>query len=166
MATKRKASGKQLVDFASSFFSDFRLNNMVYGVLIRSPLPRGKIRSISHPQLPEEYFLYTAKDIPGEKKVSLLGTEVPILAEDEVAYQGEPLAILVGPDKLKVSQLAKEVIIRFHRLEEGLGLSESLENQNIIVQRTIGGGNDAELVFAEADIQVEGSYSSNCYTPH
>ena len=65
MATKRKASGKQLVDFASSFFSDFRLNNMVYGVLIRSPLPRGKIRSISHPQLPEEYFLYTAKDIPG-----------------------------------------------------------------------------------------------------
>ena len=166
MATKRKFSGKQLVDFASSFFSDFRLNNMVYGVLIRSPLPRGKIRSISHPQLPEEYFLYTAKDIPGEKKVSLLGTEVPILAEDEVSYQGEPLAILVGPDKLKVSQLAKEVIIRFHRLEEGLGLSESLENQNIIVQRTISGGNDAELVFAEADIQVEGSYSSNCYTPH
>ena len=166
MATKRKFSGKQLVDFASSFFSDFRLNNMVYGVLIRSPLPRGKIRSISHPQLPEEYFLYTAKDIPGEKKVSLLGTEVPILAEDEVSYQGEPLAILVGPDKLKVSQLAKEVIIRFHRLEEGLGLSESLENQNIIVQRTISGENDAELVFAEADIQVEGSYSSNCYTPH
>ena len=166
MATKRKFSGKQLVNFASSFFSDFRLNNMVYGVLIRSPLPRGKIRSISHPQLPEEYFLYTAKDIPGEKKLSLLGTEVPILAEDEVSYQGEPLAILVGPDKLKVRQLAKEVIIRFHRLEEGPGLSEALENQNIIVQRTISGENDAELVFAEADIQVEGSYASNCYTPH
>ena len=64
MATKRKVTGKQLVDFASSFFSDLRLPDMMYGVLVRSPLPRGKIRSISHPQLPEGYFLYTAKDIP------------------------------------------------------------------------------------------------------
>ncbi|MBO5690620.1 MAG: hypothetical protein J6R96_02030, partial [Spirochaetaceae bacterium] len=106
MATKRKVTGKQLVDFASSFFSDLRLPDMLYGVLIRSPLHRGKIRSISHPQLPEGYFLYTAKDIPGAKTISLLGTEIPLLAQDEVSYQGEPLAILVGPDKLRLGQLS------------------------------------------------------------
>lgn len=166
MATRRKTSGKHLVDFASSFFSDLRLPNMVYGVLIRSPLPRGKIRSISHPQLPENYFLYTAKDIPGSKTISLLGTEIPLLAQEDVSYQGEPLAILVGPDKLKVAQLSKEVIIRFHRLEEGVGICDSIENQNIISQRTVEAGSDAELFFAEADIQVEGNYSSNCYCSH
>ena len=166
MATKRKVTGKQLVDFASSFFSDLRLPDMMYGVLVRSPLPRGKIRSISHPQLPEGYFLYTAKDIPGAKTISLLGTEIPLLAQDEVSYQGEPLAILVGPDKLRLGQLSKEVITRFHPVQEGPGISESLESQHIITQRTVGAGNEAELLFAEADIQVEGSYSSNCYSPH
>lgn len=162
MCAKRRTSKKQLVDFASSFFSDLRLDNMVYGVLIRSPLSRGKIRSITHPQLPEGYFLYTAKDIPGSKTVSILGTDVPLLAQEEVSYQGEPLAILVGPDKLRVQQYQKEVIIHFYREEGDLSATDMLETQDIITHRIISGGDDAELLFAEADIQVEGSYSSNC----
>lgn len=166
MCAKRRTSKKQLVDFASSFFSDLRLDNMVYGVLIRSPLSRGKIRSITHPQLPEDYFLYTAKDIPGSKTVSILGTDIPLLAQEEVSYQGEPLAILVGPDKLRVQQYKKEVSIHFYREEGDLSATDMSESQDIITHRIISGGDDAELLFAEADIQVEGSYSSNCHSSY
>ena len=166
MRTKRRKAGKQLVDFASSFYSDLRLDKMMHGVLVRSPLPRGRVKSITHPQLPEGYFLYTAKDIPGDKTISLLGTDIPLLALDEVSYHGEPLGIVVGPEEAKVAQVARGVVIRFHRLEEHPGSPEALDSQNVIAQRAIADGGDAELLFAEADIQVEGSYSSGCYSPH
>ena len=164
MATRRRPPGRQLVNFASSFFSDLKPEGLLYAVLIRSPLSMGRIRSITHPHLPEGYFLYTAKDIPGSKTISILGTSIPLLADETVSYQGEPLGILVGPDKIDLQQLAKEVVIRFHKVEERSLSTEVLEPQDIIACRTLSDGGDAELLFAEADIPLEGSYSSNCYS--
>lgn len=164
MATRRKPSGRQLVNFASSFFSDLKPEGLVYAVLIRSPLSMGRIRSITHPHLPEGYFLYTAKDIPGSKTISILGTTIPLLADEVVSYQGEPLGILVGPDKIYLQQLVKEVVIRFHKVEERSLSTDVLEEQDIVACRMLSDGGDAELLFAEADIPLEGSYSSNCYS--
>ncbi len=170
MATRRRGiAAGQLADYASSFFSDLQPEGMVHAVLIRSPISTGRIRSVAHPQLPDGYFLYTARDIPGKKTVSLRGTLIPIFAEEEVSYQGEPVGMLVGPDPLLLRRLAGGVVIRFHRMEEG-GLSPDAEaDQNILASRTIAGGGDAEdaeLLFAEGDIQVEGRYSSNCCPVH
>lgn len=167
MATRRrKVPGGRLVDYASSFFSDLQPEGMLHAVLIRSPISTGKIRSVVHPRLPEGYFLYTAKDIPGRKSVSLLETAIPILADAEVSYQGEPVGILVGPDLQLLRRLAGGVVIRFHRMEED-GLSpDAAASQNILASRTVSGGGDAELIFAEGDVQVEGSYSSNCCQSH
>lgn len=110
----RKTSSKQLVDFASSFFTDLYLEDMVYGVLIRSPRSQGQIKSITHHQLPENYVLYTASDIPGKKIISILDTDIPVFAAETVSYIGEPVGILVGPNKDTVKKLASEVVVRFH----------------------------------------------------
>ncbi len=170
MATRRRrTSVGRLVDYASSFFSDFQPEGMLHAVLIRSPISTGRMRSVVHPQLPDGYFLYTARDIPGKKTVSLRGTVIPILAEEEVSYQGEPVGVLVGPDPLLLRRLAGGVVIRFHRMEGDGPSPDAEEAQNVLASRTIAGGGDAEeaeLLFAEGDIQVEGRYSSNCCPAH
>ena len=91
MATRRRPPGRQLVNFASSFFSDLKPEGLLYAVLIRSPLSMGRIRSITHPHLPEGYFLYTAKDIPGSKTISILGTSIPLLADAFKGPQGRSI---------------------------------------------------------------------------
>lgn len=173
MCAKRKTSVPRLVDFAKSFYTDLQMDGMLHGVIVRSPVAKGLLKSVTHPMLPDGYSLITAQDIPGEKYVSILKTKIPVFAEKEVSYIGEPLGVLVGPDLSVLNQLQKEIEIHFER--QNL-TDEAIESQckeqstfdsklnsisdGIIKHRIISGGGDAEMIFAESDIQVEGSYSS------
>lgn len=219
MCAKRKTSQKKLVDFSKSFYSDLDLPGMFHALLIRSPLPSGSVKSITHPCLPDGYTIITARDIPAEKYVTILKTKVPIFAHKEVTYLGEPIGMIVGPDINLLKKLQKEVVIRYKKTEseekntsvsssqntelpalqteittketpalqseitteEPLALQTEIpETNNIVVnedkktgqddsflysdeilaQRTIFSDEDAEMVFAEADIQVEGNYTT------
>ena len=232
MCAKRKSSSShRLVDFATSFYTDLEMDGMLYAVIVRSPVARGFIKSITHPCLPDGYFLFTARDIPGAKSVHVLKTEIPVFATDTISYLGEPVGILVGPDKWRLEQLLSDVAIRVIPVDvDGLlpapdaavivvdeeqentdggdetsgydstdsdladsgtvssgedpavdssrivnpelnldfsGTDDSMsvfESEDILAHRIITGGGDAELIFAESDLQVEGNYSSvlNC----
>jgi len=83
---------------------DIYPKNLLYAVTIRSPVAKGKLRSIHASTLPEGYLLITAKDIPGENKLE--NTKMPILADNVLSYIGEPVAILLGADKTKLEGLA------------------------------------------------------------
>ena len=79
------------------------LLDAVYVGTVRSPASRGTIRSISVPHLPRGYRSVTADDIPGSARIDNIGASVPVLASGRVAYRGEPVALIVGPDRLRVS---------------------------------------------------------------
>ncbi|MBR5867093.1 MAG: xanthine dehydrogenase family protein [Spirochaetaceae bacterium] len=168
MCAKRKTSSKKLVDFATSFYTDFELEGMLYAQFIRSPVSSGCIKSVTHPNLPEGYFLITAQDIPGEKTVEILKAEVPVFAQDKICYQGEPIGLIVGPDKKILETLKEEVIILFKKEEntetEVTEVTESESDlffyDNILAYKNLCSQDDAENIFSEADIQVEGNYSS------
>lgn len=115
MCAKRKTGQKKLVDYSKSFYSDLELPSMYHGLLIRSPLPCGSVKSITHPCLPDGYTIITARDIPGEKYVTILKTKIPIFAHKEVTYLGEPIGMIVGPDINLLNKLQKEIIIRFKK---------------------------------------------------
>jgi CO/xanthine dehydrogenase Mo-binding subunit len=69
---------------------------MLHALTVRSPVAKGRLVSIECPALPEGYILVSAKDIPG--KNSLDDADIPILADGELSYIGEPVALLLGPD--------------------------------------------------------------------
>lgn len=98
---------------ATGFYSDFDKPNCLYAALIRSPTQTGKLKSISIPELPEGYFYYTAKDIPGEKNMKFDDSVTKIFGYDNIVYEGEPLGIIFGPDEQKVYELLDEVNINF-----------------------------------------------------
>ena len=54
---------------AKDFYSDYFKNGTLFAAIIRSPAASGKVKKIAVPNLPEGYFLITADDIPGSKKM-------------------------------------------------------------------------------------------------
>ena len=50
----------------AKYVSDLSFPDMQYAYMVRSSIPRGKIDSISIPELPEGYWFISAEDIPEE----------------------------------------------------------------------------------------------------
>ncbi len=114
MAAKKNNSKDHLRSLeANGFYSDFEKTGCLYAALVRSPAPAGKIKSISAPDLPENYFLYTSKDLPGSKSITANKNTIKIFGYGNVSYAGEPIAILFGPDEEIVYKLLDTVNITF-----------------------------------------------------
>jgi len=114
---------------AKNFYSDFTDKDMLYAVLVRSPAATGKVVSVSVPDLPEDYFLFTADNIPGSKKVEINKTAVRIFGYDNILYNGEPLGILCGPDEEKLNELLETVTVNFDVSTLESALNKAIKRQ-------------------------------------
>lgn len=114
---------------SNGFYSDFEKDNMLYGVLIRSPASTGKIKNIEVFDLPENYFYYTADDIPGKNQIEINGTETSIFGSGFVNYSGEPLGILLGSDRTKLKELMNNVSVSFDIETLEAALNNVMKNQ-------------------------------------
>ena len=114
MAAKKNSSKTNIRSLeATGFYSDAEKEGCLYAALIRSPAPAGKIKNVTVPDLPEGYFMLTSKDLPGSKSISANKTITKIFGYGNVAYSGEPLGILFGPDEEKVYKLLDTANITF-----------------------------------------------------
>jgi xanthine dehydrogenase D subunit len=84
-----------------AYSSDLWLDEALFGVTLRSPHPRARITGIDISAalaVPGVYAVLTHEDVPGSKHYGLDHADQPVLAIDEVRYQGEPVAILAASD--------------------------------------------------------------------
>jgi CO/xanthine dehydrogenase Mo-binding subunit len=95
------------------YYTDCSRPGMLYAALIRSPAASGTITNISIPQMPDGYFLFTARDIPGCNTIHTQNDDPPVFCADHVTYFGEPIGIIVGPDESKVYELTSEIEVTF-----------------------------------------------------
>src|SRR6185369_15657382 len=82
-----------------AFSSDLWADKMLWGATLRSPHPRARILRIDLTgavALPGVSAVLTAEDVPGRKVYGLEHADQPVLAMDEVRYQGEPVAIVAA----------------------------------------------------------------------
>jgi len=95
------------------YIGDMKFTDMLYAQVVRSSIAKGKITEIKLPTLPKDYYVVDAKDIPGENVLKVVSSEQPIFSEGDIAYMGEAIMMIVGPDKEKVVELSKEVTISY-----------------------------------------------------
>ena len=131
MATK-KTAGKKLIRSldTTGFYTDYDRAGSLFAALIRSPAPAGKVLNISIPDLPADYVLYTAKDIPGDKILKIGDFESKIFGFDDISYAGEPLGILIGPDESVITELLEKVSIDLDVKNLESALHNVITNQN------------------------------------
>jgi len=84
-----------------SQFVDDRLTpeGTLYAAVFTSPVAHGKITKIntaSAKKLNGVIRIFTASDIPGENQIGNIIQDEVLLAENEVHYIGQPIAIVVG----------------------------------------------------------------------
>lgn len=110
MCAKKKVI-RQNTLFSADFYSDMEEDGMLYGAIIRSPFAGETVSDVFIENLPPEYKIITHRDIPGKKLVKTLGSATPVFCTGKIAYEGEPLGLLVGPDAKVVSELLQKVQI-------------------------------------------------------
>ncbi len=114
MAAKKSNSKTNIRSLeASGFYSDAEKENCLYAALVRSPAQSGKIKTVTIADLPEGYYLYTSRNIPGTKALTANKSITKIFGYGNVSYKGEPVGIIFGPDEEKVYKLLDEVNITF-----------------------------------------------------
>ncbi len=125
------------------YISDVKVENMVYGVLVRSPIAYGKIISIQLPNLPEGYEAVGAEHIPGPNYVKIIKEDQPIFANEWVNYIGEPILMLVGKDLNILYSLLNEVEVKFEEHQAVYTLDEAIKQKST-------SGNMASYEFGES----------------
>ena len=103
-----------------AYASDLWMDDMIWGVTLRSPHPSARIASIDiGPALvtPGVYAVLTADDIPGENALGLEHQDQPALAAGVVRYQGEPVALVAADNPDIARQAAKKIVVEYQVLE-------------------------------------------------
>lgn len=134
-----------------AFIDDISADEALQGAVVRASCHRGRIRALGLPALPEGYHAVTAAEIPGDPILSCFGCSAPVLAATEVAYRGQPLALLCGPDQEVLAELAGSVSVE---AEDEPPILEAAEGSQAIVYSR----GDAAAGFAGAFQIVEAEY--------
>jgi CO/xanthine dehydrogenase Mo-binding subunit len=120
---------------------------------IRSPIRSGKLLSVDCPVLPEGYCLIRAADIPGQNYLAVPNADFPpefshpILAESKLLYEGQPVALLVGPDLAEIAKFEAAILVNAEAAdaEEGEGAADA-----------------PVRVYAERNITIEPKAGRSC----
>jgi len=133
------------------YVSDIKIPGMYYAKTVRSTIPKGKIKKITFPKLPENYTIVDYKDIPGPNIVKMIFDDQPIFAEENVTYYGEPILLVVGPEKIIIADLVKNINIEYVEETPEYGYVNSIINYNFVK-------GDAKSAFENADKVVQFDY--------
>jgi CO/xanthine dehydrogenase Mo-binding subunit len=159
-------------DFAYS--SDLWMEDMLWGVTLRSPHPRARIRRVDvGPALATAGVtaVLTHDDVPGSKLYGLEIADQPVLAIDQVRYAGEPVAIVAADHPETARRAANKIVVDYEILDPVTNARAALQPDSPLVHETPtqthypGGGNVLRHVritrgdtSAAADVIVTGEY--------
>jgi CO/xanthine dehydrogenase Mo-binding subunit len=129
-----RKEGRKKVTGAALYVDDLSFPGMLYGVTVRNPAVRGRIKNIEFgTDIPwNEITTVSARDIPGENYVALILNDQPYLAEVTVNHPEEPVLLLAHPDKYLVEEARRSVKIEVEELPAVFTLEESLDKKAIV----------------------------------
>lgn len=168
----RKVDGLELVTGRALFTGDLKFPGMLYGCARRAGVPAARIRIVEAAAalaLPGVAAVLTAADIPGPNRIGILPPyDQPLLASEEVRYEGESIALAVAGSREAARRAAAAVRVDLEELPPVLTVDEALAPG---ARRVHPGGNvtyskklikgDVERGFAEADVVVENTYRTS-----
>jgi xanthine dehydrogenase D subunit len=111
-SSPRRPDGTLKVTGEFAYSSDMWMEDMLWGMTLRSPHPHAKILGIDITEalkVPGVEAVLTHEDVPGAKRYGLEYKDQPVLAFGKVRYKGEPVA-LVAADHPETARRAMERI--------------------------------------------------------
>jgi xanthine dehydrogenase D subunit len=116
----RRPDGTLKVKGEFAYSSDLWAEGMLWGATVRSPHPRARIRAIETGAaltMPGVMAVLTSEDVPGRKTYGLEIPDQPVLAWEDVRYQGEPVALVAADHPETARRAAALVAVDYEVLD-------------------------------------------------
>ena len=163
-----RKEGRKKVTGQALYVDDLSFPDMLHGVTVRSPSPRGRITNISFEgDIPwDEFTVVTNKDIPGANYVALILNDQPYLAADFVNHPEEPILLLAHRDKYLLEEARRNVHIEIEEqpaifnLEDSLARKEIIWGEDNVFKKYLVDKGNVDEAWANADFIVEGEYET------
>jgi len=97
----------------TQYIADMEFAGMLYARTLRADRPRAKILTIDIPPLPAGYYIIDHNDVPGKNRIKMLIYDWPFFAEDVVNHVGEPILLVVGPDRDELETLLSRIVVHY-----------------------------------------------------
>jgi len=163
-----RKEGLAKVSGQARYVDDLSFPGMIYGITVRSQVPRAVLRSISFGTgIPwEEFTIVTAKDIPGKNVIALILNDQPCLADTRINHAEEPVVLLAHPDRYLLEEARRSVNIEVDPLPPVFNIDESLGRKeivwgddNLLKVCELNKGN-VDQAWSDAAFIVEGEYET------
>jgi aldehyde oxidoreductase len=155
---------------ALKYGDDMTPEGLLHGKVLWSAHPHAEILSIdtsNAEQMPGVHAVLTAKDVPGDNVYGPMVRDAQVMALSKVRFVGEPVVVAFAETE-EQAEAARDACIGEYRPLEGVftplqaldpGAPQIHPDGNIHHMAEARKG-DAERAFAEADVVVEGTYST------
>lgn len=167
-----RTDNKEKLGGYAAYTNDVELPGMLYAKTLRSSKSRARILSVDIPELPEGYYIVDKNDVPGNNRIKIIFDDQPYFAEDCVNYIGQPILLVVGPDKEKINELIAGINVNYEDMApiytvedaESGNYEPVYGDDNCFADYHISRG-DIQKGFAEAEKIIEGEYRTG-YQEH
>ncbi len=154
-------AGPALASGAARFVRDEpRPEGLLFAAPVPSARPHARLLGIDRSAalaLPGVVAVLTARDIPGENQVGEVFDDEPLLADAEVGYVGQPLAVVVAIDARLARTAARAVKVDYEELEPVLTVEHARSLGRLYApERRIERG-DVAAGLEQADLVLEGT---------
>lgn len=148
----------------SKFLDDLPVSEgTLHAFVFTSPVAKGIIKNIDFAKA-ENYpgikKVITYKDVPGENQIGTIVHDEPLLAEHEVDYIGQPIAIIVGSDSDIVREAAKLIECEISELAPIVDPREAFKKGELIIPPQIFSLGNCETTWHYCDYIIESSAES------
>jgi len=158
----------------AKFTADYYFKNMLYGKILHSPIPHGRIKRIDTSEaekFPGVKLVLTGKDIPDiTYGVSPARYDEHVLAKDRVRHVGDEVAAVIAVDEETAEKALELIEVEYEELPAVFNPKDAIKegapqlheryknNINTVVDHHFG---DIEKGFAEADYVREEEFVGN-----
>ena len=146
------------------FLGDMHAEGMLWGATRRAWLPRARIVRIDVTpalSMPGVHAALTQDDVPGHRYQGQDATDQPVLAEDEVRYWGEAVAIVAADDPETARRAAAAIDVELEALDPVTDLEDALARGQVFRHVPVRRGDPD----ARGEVVVEGTYTTATQDP-
>src|SRR6185369_1617464 len=161
----KNIDSKSHVRGESIYLDDIQLvQGTLFACVFDSPVAHGKLKSIDTGEAEKSegvFRIITAKDLIGENQIGGIIPDEPLLADGEVHFQGQPIAIVVATSEELARKASRKITADIEPLEPVTDPRVAAANGDLIVPPKLFKMGDCGKAFASCEHIFEGRADVN-----
>src|SRR5580765_536983 len=161
----KNIDSKSHVRGESIYLDDIQLvQGTLFACVFDSPVAHGKLKALDTSEAEKSdgvFRVITAKDLIGEKQIGGIVPDESLLADNEVHFQGMPIAIVLAESEELARKAAKKVTVEIEELEPVTDPRVAAAKGDLIVPPKKFVLGDTAAAFADCEHVFEGRTEQN-----